>query len=191
MSEPMIRGYIIAHTARFARAHLDEMTSLRFDAELSVELRALLAEIVPAGWYPRRHQVELMRGIADVRGRAEGAYGDLLLCGSSMAAIDNQFMTLLMRVMTPELFVKKLPKFWARDHQGGGSIEFEPAPGSSKHGRVRLRNVPGYDHSAVLWLGWMKQILDGLSAGTAEVVQSGWSWTSPGPSDVEYQVRWS
>jgi hypothetical protein len=190
MSEPQIRGYIIAHTARFARAHLDETDSLRFDGELGVDLKTLLGEIVPFGWYPRRYEVELLRALADVRGR-ESAYGDLMLCGSSMASINNQFMTLLMRVMTPELFVKKLGKFWERDHQGGGRIEFEATAGEAKQGHIKLSDVAGYDHSALLWLGWMKQVLDGLCAGKGEIAQSGWSWNSPGPSEVVYRVRWS
>jgi hypothetical protein len=190
MTEPMIRGHVIAHTVRFARAHLDWSGAQRFNAELSMELNGLLEGVAGASWYPRRYQVELLQAFASSRGRAEVAYGDLMLCGSAMAAVDNQFMSLLMRVMTPELFVKKLPLFWRRDHQNSGAIEVE-AGNDSGHARVKLSGISGYDHAAVLWLGWIKHILDGLCTGRADVSQTGWSWPMPAPSDVMFDVRWS
>jgi hypothetical protein len=189
MSEPMIRGHVIAHTARFVRNHLDATGSRRLSTQLSDELKVVLDDIVPAYWYPRRHQVELLCALGETRGGAEAAYGDLLLCGSAMAAVDNPFMSLLMRVMTPDLFVTKLPLFWQRDHQSSGAMTVSSS--GRKHGRLVVSDIAGYDHAAVVWLGWIKQVLSGLSAGKAEVDQIGWTAARPGPNEVIYEMSWS
>jgi hypothetical protein len=189
MSEPMIRGHVIAHTARFVRAHVAGAADVRLQTLLSGELKAVLAGIAPAHWYPRRHQVELLRALGDVCGGAEAAYVDLVLCGSALAAVDNPFMRLLMRVMTPDLFVTKLPLFWQRDHQSSGVMTLKSFDG--KHGRLVVSDIAGYDHAAVVWLGWIKQILTGLSAGKAEVDQVGWTAARPGPQEVSYEMSWS
>jgi hypothetical protein len=191
MSEAMIRGHILAHTVRFARAHLDWSGSERLASQLSVELSSVLEGVTGAGWYPRKYQVELLHAFASARGRSEVAYGDLILCGSAMAAVDNHFMSLLMKVMTPELFVRKLPMFWKRDHQGSGAIEVAAFADGSTEASLKLTGVSGYDFAAVLWLGWIKHVLDGLCSGRADVSQTGWSWPNPGPAEVVFDVRWS
>jgi hypothetical protein len=185
----MIRGHVIAHTVRFARTHLDATASLRLQTQLSGELKGVLGEIVPAHWYPRRHQVELLRALGEVCGGADAAYVDLVLCGSSLAAVDNPFMSLLLRVMTPDLFVTKLPLFWQRDHQSSGVMTLKSLEGN--RGRLVVSDIAGYDHAAVLWLGWIKQVLSRLSAGGAEVDQAGWTSAHPGPHEVTYEMSWS
>ena len=191
MTDPMIRGHVIAHTVRFARAHLDWSSAQRLTAELSVELNGALDGITPAAWYPRRYQVELLQALSSARGRSDVAYGDLMLCGSAMATVDNVFMHLLMRVMTPSLFVRKLPMFWKRDHQGSGALELTACDDAAKKAQIKLHGVSGYDHAAVMWQGWIKHILDTLCAGRAQIDQNGWSWGTPGPDVITYDVRWS
>jgi len=191
MTEPMIRGHVIAHTARFAREHIELASPYGFAGGVTPELNATLETIATAGWYPRRYEVELLEALAHARGRTDDARRDLQRCGSALAAMDNQFMSLLMRLMTPQLFIRKLPLFWKRDHQGSGMIEIDHFVDSANQAKIRLVGIAGYDHAALLWLGWIKHVLDGLCGGRAEVSQAGWSWPQPGPGEILFDVRWS
>lgn len=192
MEEPMIRGHVLEHAARFYRTSYDHSAAARVEGELSIELKAALESLTRAEWYPRRYLVEMLNAFAMVRGTSDATYTDFVRCGSSIADANSEFSKLLMRVMTPELFLKKLPRFWSRDHKGSGAFEIEPV-GSGEHrvARVVLRSVKHYDHGAILWLGFIQGVFSQLGASKLSVTQEGWSWESPGPQDVAYEVRWS
>jgi len=191
MEEAMIRGHVLDHAARFYRSSYDHSTAARVDGELSVELKSVLDSVSRAEWYPRRYLVEMLNAFAMVRGTSDATYSDFVACGSALADANNDFAKLLMRVMTPELFLRKLPRFWSRDHKGG-AFELAPAtPGEQRVARVMLRSVKHYDHGAILWLGFIQGVLSQLGATQLAITQQGWSWDSPGPQDVTYEVRWS
>jgi hypothetical protein len=191
MEEPQIRGHVLDHTMHFYRSAYDHTTIAHIEGELSIELKAALDSLVPAAWYPRRFQVELLSSFATVRGRSDATYGDFLRCGASLAQPNNEFVMLLMKLMTPELFVKKLPRFWARDHKSSGAFEVATLDAGERGARIRLRSIQHYDHGAILWMGFMQSILAQLGASRLLVRQEGWSWSSPGPQDIAYEVRWT
>jgi len=191
MQEPQIRGHVILSTLAFLRLH-SEAAQRPYEADISLELRQALEGVKAAGWYPRQHHTGLLSALTAGKARDEAAiYAALLECGASLAAPDNQFSRLLMKVMTPELFLKKLPKFWSRDHQHGGQLELEALDEANARGKIRLSGVAGYNHAAIVWLGFVKGVLDELTGGDSAVQQTGWSYTSPGPNDVFYEVHWS
>ncbi|HKU36695.1 MAG TPA: hypothetical protein VJR89_01075 [Polyangiales bacterium] len=191
MPEPMIRGHIIQQTVRYFRNECDQDTALRIDATLPLELKALLRELVPAHWYPRRHEAELLAAIAHVVGNEEAVRRMLLRCGASMAVGENEFMKLLMRVLTPELFLKKLGAFWTRDHQDSGGYRVERLDLEGRNASLRLTGIAGYTHSALLWQGWIHEIFRQISTVGSDVQQSGWTWSEPAPEAVSFEVKWS
>jgi hypothetical protein len=190
MEAPLIRGHVLEHTARYYRLSFDHVAAARIDGELSIEVKSALETLAPAEWYPRRYLVEMLKAFVAVRGSGDTTYGDILRCGSALAEPNNDFLRLLMKVMTPEIFLKKMPRFWARDHRASGTVEIEPLDGPRAM-RVRLRGVKQYDHGAILWMGFMHGVLKQLGTSTPIVRQEGWSWASPDPQDVAFEVRWS
>lgn len=190
MEEPQIRGSVIEHAARFYRTSFERSTIARIEGELSIEVKSALDIMLSAEWYPRRYLVEILNAFAAVRGSGDGTYGDFVRCGAGLAEPTNELAKLLITVMTPDLFVKKLPRFWARDHKGSGTFEVEPLSGQ-RGALIRLRGVRQYDHAAILWLGFIQSVLKQLGASSLVVRQEGWSWSTPGPQDVSYEVRWS
>lgn len=192
MEEAMIRGHVLEHAARFYRLSYDRATAARVDGELSVELKSVLASLSRAEWYPRRYLVEMLKAFAVVRGTNDATYADFVRCGSSLADANSEFARLLMCIMTPQLFLKKLPRFWSRDHQDSGAFELEQIGSDEQRvARVVLRGVKHYDHGAIMWLGFMRGTLTQLGAAQHVVTQEGWSWDSPGPQEIAYEVRWS
>jgi hypothetical protein len=190
MEEPLIRGHVLEHTVRFYRTSFDYSAAAHVDGELSIEVKTALDTLTPAEWYPRRFQVEMLNAFATVRGNGDSTYGDILRCGTALADPSNDFVRLLMKLMTPDLFVKKLPRFWSRDHKASGAVEVEALEGA-RGARVRLRGIKHYDHAAVLWMGFIQGVLKQIGASGVIVRQEGWSWARPGPQDVSYEVRWS
>jgi len=190
MQEPLIRGHVLEHTVRFCRLSYEHGEMARIDGELSVDVKAALDELTPAAWYPRRFQVELLNAVSTVRGKSDATYGDFLRCGTALAEPSNDFVRLLMQVMTPELFVKKLPRFWSRDHKGSGDFEVK-ALSDQRGAHICLRGVQDYDHGAILWMGFIQGVLKQIGASRLIVQQQGWSWSNPGPQEVAYEARWS
>lgn len=191
MDDAMIRGHVLEHVARFYRSSYDHSVAARVEGELSVEVKAVLEAVSKADWYPRRYLVELLKAFETVRGSGDAVYDDFLSCGASLAQASNDFSRLLIKLMTPELFVKKLPRFWTRDHKGSGALEIEPPVAGQRAARVTLRNVKHYDHGAILWMGFIQGVLAQLGTSQLSVRQDGWSWSSPGPQEVVYEMRWS
>ena len=191
MVEPMIRGHVIQHTAKFFRSEVDPDFALSVDAALSLELKTTLREIAPASWYPRELQVEMLRAVASAHGDEAATRRDLLLCGAGMAVGGNEFMKLLTKVLTPELFLKKASRFWVRDHQDSGGYHLERLDSDRHSASLRLRGVAGYAHSGLLWLGWMQAMFEEMGQGGAEIDQKGWTWSNPAPDEVVYEVKWS
>jgi len=191
MEEAMIRGHVLGHTAEFYRSRYDQGTAARIDGELSIELKLMLDSVSRAEWYPRRHLIEMLNAITMVRGANEGTYADFVRCGSTLADTKDEFAKMLMQVMTPELFLKKLHRFWTRDHQDSGAFELEPVTPGDRSARLKLRSVKHYDHCAILWMGFMQGVLGQLGLAGVSVIQQGWSWENPGPQDIAYEVKWS
>lgn len=192
MAEPMIRGYVVLHTARFMRTESDEVTARRLDGELSLELRLALEEMSPAAWYPRYYQVELLHKFAAMKGSSDATYTELQRCGATLhTTAGNEFTALLMKVLTPELFLKKASRLWTRDHRNSGSCELESLDPDRRQGRLRLRDVAGYNHTSIVWLGWIQSVLGELTGRKPSATQTGWSWANPGPAEVTYEVSWS
>jgi hypothetical protein len=189
MREPMIRGHLLLGTLDFLRTQSRGGVAQRLEDELSPDLQRALDGMTPAGWYPRSHHAELLAKLA-LKGRDDATYRQLMHCGAGLAVTENQFSSLLLKVLTPQLFLKKLPKFWSRDHTAGG-LEAEAFDATLNSARVHLKNVPGYDYSGIVWMGWMKRMLDEICGSPVQVRQTGWSWSEPGPRDVVYEVQWS
>src|SRR5690606_9954882 len=118
----------------------------KMKAELPEPLRKLLPVISPAEWYPREHCVSLHRAIAGAGATAEAAYEGLVACGEYMATeATNTYLRLVMRLLTPALFCKKVPKFWQRDHSEG-EFTVENVDVDARRIDMRLRGVAGFDH---------------------------------------------
>jgi hypothetical protein len=190
MLEPMIRGYVIQKTERFFRTECDSSLAQRIDSALPLELKTRLPELSPAGWYPRHYQVALLSAAADAHGSEQLLRRDLMRCGASLAVGDNEFMKLLLKVLTPELFLKKVARLWVRDHKDSANYQLERLDPEARSASLHLRGVAGYTHSALVWQGYLQRIF-GAICTHCSVDQQGWSLANPAPDEIVYEVKWS
>ncbi len=90
-------------------------------ARLSPELQELLPVAERFTFYPRAYWSELIRAFValydDPNERADVVIG---LGERVCEAQTNQFLRLVMRIMTPQLLGSKIDAIWKRDHRGGG-----------------------------------------------------------------------
>lgn len=185
-----IRGYSLRQTARYLETKFDADARERALATLPAETRTALATFDAGGWYPRIHSAALFRAIAAARG-GDHTYRDLVGCGEFIAGeATNTFLRLLMKVMTPTLFAKKVPDFWTRD-QRGGHFEVDVERAGAGAIDMALVDVEGYDHIGVVSIGWIQFGMAALGKRDVRVTQDGWSAAAPGPRRIGYQVRWS
>lgn len=190
--EPMIRGYSVKQQLNFLQTQYDPEVSSRLFATIPVEIRAELHDLKAAEWYPRAYSIAVLRAIASHQGNDEQqVYNDLARCGMFIATeATNTFLKLLMKILTPTLFAKKIPEFWKRDQTGG---HFEVDTSEAKDGRLKLElcDVEGFDHIGVIGIGWISFGLTAMGKSNVVVTQKGWALANPGPKNIEYHVRWS
>ena len=187
-----VRGYVLAQTLEFIRTRCAPRGGDELEAGLSPALQAALSKLSPVDWAPREHLVELLTIVASsAHGEAE-RYDVLASLGRYLSErTHNEFTSLLLGILTPELLAKKFPKLWQREHRGPARLEFDPEGKRPGHARLRLVGVEGYDHVGAVWSGWLESLFRQVHPGRVDVEQSGWSAATPGPAAVQYELGWS
>ena len=188
---PQIRGYSLKQTAKYLDTKFDAETRRRTAEGLPAAVRSMMSEFQPAEWYPREYSAALFRAIAAAKHDEQGSYHDLVQCGEYIASeATNTFLKLLMRIMSPTLFAKKVPEFWQRD-QRGGFFEVDTSRADDKRIGMRLAEVSGYDHIGIVSIGWIQFGMTALGKKDVKVQQEGWSLAKPGPTEIKYEITWS
>ena len=188
MAEPMLRGYLLERANNFIDAHFPAPEAARIKEGFPVSLRDALSSLKPAQWYPREHCIAMHRAIAEGAGR-ENAYETLVSLGEFMATeATNTYLRLLLRLMTPPLFCKNVPKFWQRDHSAG-EFSLEKVDSDAKRIEMRLHDVAGFDHVGPGSVGFLRFGRRAVGA-QAQFEQIGWSLDNPGPAEIRYRVTW-
>lgn len=186
-----IRGYSLKQTAKYLETKFDPDTRRRVSDGLPAPVRSLLGSFEPGEWYPRDYSASLFRAIAAARNTEGGAYQDLVQCGEFIASeATNTFLKLLMKIMSPTLFAKKVPEFWKRD-QRGGYFEADVSRADDSLIKMRLADVEGYDHIGIVSIGWIQFGMTSLGKKNVQVKQQGWSLSTPGPREIDYEITWS
>ena len=191
MGTDMVRGYLVAQALEFVRTRCGTSEREGVEAQLSGQFRSAAAALTPAGWFPRRHMAEVLNAIGAVM-TEDTRYERLLACGQFInQRTTNDFTSLVYGILTPELFVRRVPRFWQHEHQGGARFELDAAGTSAGLARLELSGVEGYDHIGVVWLGWMQGALAQMRSGGVTLTQSGWTPTASSPAKIQYELRWS
>jgi hypothetical protein len=187
----MMRGYTMIGCLAYIDERYDEATRKRLYDGLSPDVRTNMSSYKRVEWYPRAHLVDFLRGIAAVHGSDdEAAFRDIVACGQSVAKdAASTFLRLLMKILTPVLFAKKIPDIWARDSQGG-----KMTADASRVGErllvMHLTDVEGFDHIGPLAVGWISFAMTAMGKKGVQGKAKGWSLATPGPRDLQIDMTW-
>jgi hypothetical protein len=190
MSEQTLRGYMLRQAVNFIDSYYSREQATQLKAQLPAPLRDVLSDIDPVQWYPRDFCAALHRGIASVKGDSSAAYEDLIKCGEYIASeATNTYMRLILKIVSPSMFVNKVPTFWQRDHKSGKfSVEEIALP--SRKIKMRLSEVGGFDHIGPCAIGFLRFGLNTVGLKNVRITQHGWSMASPAPDEVAYDIAW-
>ena len=192
MIDPVVRGYMLVSTLDYIEspAFSDDDRRTVYSG-LSQEVKQDRSAYDVMKWYPASLANELNRGMASVHGEdEEKVYA--LLEGLGMYTADkatSTFLRLLMKILTPGLFAKKAPDFWARDNRIG-KMESDISRLDEKHLVVHLREIGPLTHVAPSAAGFAKFALKAIGLKNLSVVTKGWSLKEPAPDAVRFEITW-
>jgi hypothetical protein len=188
MKAIQMRGYILLSAAAYLRKAAGEQKAKEIIDGLSPELREALATAKEASWVPSATCAELYRAIAALsKGDENRARTELIECGKFTAReATNTFLRLLMKLLTPALFAKKLPDLWARDCTSG-KIVVEVHDDRIKN---RLLEMEGFDHIAPVAVGYVAFALESMGKSITKTALHGWSLAAP-DAPSWFEVFWA
>lgn len=184
----MTRGYVILTTLKYCYEGLALERRDKVVARLPPALLQSMPTIKPAEWYPVDRVVQMLNLIVDVcEGDEKLAEQDLIGSGRFAAQeATNTFLRLLMKVLTPNLFAKKLPSLYLRDNSKG-KVDVEVADESLV---VTISNAKGFAHLPPMTMGWVLFALESMGKVPDTTHVSNWSFSNPDPDEFAVSITW-
>jgi hypothetical protein len=187
MAEKQMRGYVMMAAVAYLRKTAGEQRAMQIIDGLSPETKQALNTAKEASWCSSESIGEVFRAIASLsNGDEAAAQKHLVETGKSAAKeASNHFLKLLMKLLTPTMFSKKLPDLWSRDCTVGKiAVEvFEDRI------RNRLVDVAGFDHLGPVAVGYVSFALEAMGKSITKTELHGWSLATPGV-DCWFEVFW-
>ena len=102
----------------------------------------------------------------------------------------NTFMKLLMRMLTPAMFIRKFPDFWRRDMSSGNVSIFDDDL-EKKRFSIHVTDVEGFDYLGPVGVGYLGYVLDRiLGHDSTKLNLLDFEFQNPGPAEFTYRVSW-
>lgn len=169
MSERRIKGMNLAQTMLFIDERLSHVQRQQVHAQLSESLKAKLRLVDASEWYPVEDQIEIQRAMAKVAGSEEAAEAlARQLGGHLFGAALGTFMRLVLRVLTPAMFLKKTADIWPRMF-AFGSFEADSSAMDRGSATMTMRGVDGCDHFPAVSAGFIEHAVAAMGYSNVKV----------------------
>jgi hypothetical protein len=182
------RGYMLTTTLKYLREGLPADRSAAALALVKPETLRLVETAKAAEWYPAEYQVDMYNAVIEAAKRDPVlAEEDLVNVGRFGAneAI-NSFLKLLMKVLTPTLFAKKLPSLYERDNSKGKvTVEVE-----DDRFVCHIDDCKGCAHLAPVSVGWSSFALGAMGKKLSRRTIHGWSLDDPDSGKIRFELHW-
>jgi hypothetical protein len=187
MAGKQMRGYVMLAAVAYLRKAAGEQRAMQIIDGLTPETKQAFTTAKDASWCSSTSISEVFRAIASLsNGNEASAQNALIECGKSAAKeASNSFLKLLMKLLTPTMFAKKLPDLWARDCTVG-KIAVEVFDDRIRN---RLVEVAGFDHLGPVAVGYVTFALEAMGKTIIKTELHGWSLATPG-NDCWFEVFW-
>jgi hypothetical protein len=184
MPDLQVRGYAIVHAGKYLR----EAGGQKAIEALSAPLQRVLDVATPVAWTPVSHMAELFHAVAKLGdGDEEKARHHLEKCGEYQGmAATSTFLRLVMKVLTPAMFAKKLPTLWSRDSTVGSySCDV-----FDDHIVCRMHGMESLEHFAPTSVGYVRFTLGAMGKEVLSSTLHGWSLKEPSSSLMWFDMYW-
>lgn len=187
-NEAKVRSYVVVKSAAYLRSLVGDAEARRTIDGLSPGLSSALGQVKAAEWMPASYSSELFRSIAALsRGDEDHAREELIKCGRYISSeATNTFLRLLMRVLTPAMFAKKLPSFWSRDATAG---KYDVDVSEDKI-VCRLSDMQEFEHMGPIGIGFVSFALESMGKTLKKSNLHGWSLAKPNPAECWFELYW-
>lgn len=159
-------------------------------ALLSDSLKAKLRYVDSSEWYPIEDQAELLTALAKVMDSEEAAEAKFRELGEYLfnAALGT-FMRLVLRVLTPPMFLKKTSDIWPRMFSFG---TFEADSSSMQDGKaiMIMRDVGGFPGVGGVSAGFIEAAMKAMNYGNVSVTYEPIAGEAEG-SAYRFHVSWA
>ena len=191
MTERLARGYMVQSCMDYVSS-LEPGLRDRVFARVPADVGRDPARYDKMLWYPVSHVSSFYEAIAaETDGSEAAVLASLQACGRAMAhTATNSFLRLLMRIMNPSTFAKKLGDFWKRDHNCGQMVG-DVSQIANKKLIVRLSDIAGYTHTSAIASGFGSFALEAMGMKNVTPVLTGWSLQTPAPESATIELTWS
>jgi hypothetical protein len=186
--ENRVRGYIVLCAIAYLRKIAGEQRAKEIMDGFSAETKQTIAAAKEATWCSLKAMSEVHRAVASLgNGDEAAAKTHLIECGKYTAReASNTFLRLLMKLLTPVMFAKKLPDFWGRDCTVGKMV----VEVSEDRLRNRILGIGDWEHVACLAAGFATFALETMGKTITKTEITGWSLAAPGSADCGFDVFW-
>jgi hypothetical protein len=186
-----VRNYTVAACTAYLREIAGEQEAKRIIEGFSPQARQIIASAdgASAAWCPVSILSEVITAVA-ARGNGDEdrTRETLIKCGSFMAhEATNTFLRLLMKMMTPGLFAKKIPDIWRRDCTHGNLLA---ELGENKLS-CRVMDTDGFVHALCTIAGFLTFAVGSMGKSIVKTTVHGWSLQNPNPSEGQIELVWA
>ncbi|HSQ63784.1 MAG TPA: DUF2378 family protein [Polyangiaceae bacterium] len=186
----LTKGFNVEQTITFIDSHFSAAVRDQIVAQLAPDMREKLPRVRAGNWYPIGDLVALLTAMAHVAASEPEAERTARALGRHLSdAATGTFMRLLLKVMTPPVFLKKMPDIWPRMFSFG-SFEVDPTGFKDKRASMIMRGVDGFDHVAPVSAGWIEGVHAAMGCGGVDVRYTGLE-AEPRGSAFRFEVKWS
>lgn len=188
----MVKGYSLRAGLEFMERELDPSARQRVLARLPPALQTLLPTIENDRWYQRPDMIVLLRAIAAEYSTDRQIYDAMVRLGMLMArAATNVFLRLVIRILTPSIFAKKLPQLFVLDNRGEGYVKVDSSGLKSRRLVMMWEEMLDYDYFQPICEGWIRFFFDAMGKSDLEVTTDYWTHEIPSPSHFRIEIRWT
>ncbi len=186
----LTKGFNLEQTITFIDTHYSAQVRDRIIEQLPRDVRDKLPRVRTGNWYPIGDLVAFLRAMASVAPADDEAERTSRALGRHLSdAATGTFMRLLLKVMTPPVFLKKVPDIWPRMFSFG-TFEVDPAGFKEKRATMIMRGVDGFEHVAPVSAGWIEGVFEAMGCGGVDVRYEPLE-TEPGGGAFRFGVQWS
>lgn len=184
-----VRAYTVARAWEFVRTTLGPKEAERILEGLSPETRHVVSAAKPADWCSVSAYTEVNDTVAGIGAQDEAKAREALIASGEFVAREatNTFLRLLMKMLNPPHFAKKLPDFWRRDATHG-KLEVDVTSGQLV---CRLLEMDGLNHVACTGAGFVKFALMAMGKVPKAVEIHNWSLAKPCTPDAWFEISWT
>ncbi len=182
-----VRGYMVLASVDYLR-ELAGSEGQRIVDAFAPQTREVVVGGKAGAWAPVSAMSEVTAAIATLAGGDQDRARDLLIgCGASMAReATNTFLRLLMKMLTPALFAKKVPDLWSRDCNRGKLI----VDVTDTKLVCQVLGTSGFDHAACTATGFVTFALQTMGKSLERTTVTGWSLEKPSTDEAAFEIIW-